>query len=409
MAIQELLAIQSRLLAGVPKKFKRSLYGQIDWEDRLIEITGARGTGKTTLLLQKVAELKRSKIANPLYVTAEDPYFYKNTLYDLAQEFYRQGGTHMFIDEIHRYPPKVSEADWSKELKYIYDVYPSLHIVFSGSSAISLYKGQGDLSRRKISYLLNGLSFREFLELKYDIRFLPVLLEQLLANHVKLSEEIATKYRILKFFSEYLRTGYYPFFREERTELKYFLRVRNVLNVVIENDLPAVSKIRFQTIPKLKKLFAVIATSSPYTVNLRDFLSQLNIKDYETLLNLLYMLEKAELLTLLSSRSKGVKILHKPDKIYLNNTNLMYALDFGQINIGTVRETFFLNQLSYKHTVRYPKTVDFLVDDKWLFEIGGKNKTQKQIAGHQEAYIAADDIEIGFGNKIPLWLFGFLY
>ncbi len=409
MDIQEILTIQSRLLASVPKKFRRSLYHQIDWEDRLIEITGARGTGKTTLLLQKTAEIKRNKNAYPLYVTAEDPYFYKNTLYDLAQEFYRQGGTHLFIDEIHRYPSKANEADWSKELKYIYDIYPSLHIVYSGSSALGLYKGSGDLSRRKISYRLNGLSFREFLELKYNIKLSVLTFENLLEHHTKISEEIVSNYRILKLFKEYLRTGYYPFFREERSELKYFLRIRNILNVIIENDLPAVSKIRFQTIPKLKKLLGVITTSPPYTVNLQNFLSELNIKDYETLLNLLHMLEKAELLTLLSSRAKGVKILQKPDKIYLNNTNLMYALDFGGINIGTIRETFFLNQVSYKHTVHYPKTADFLVDGKWLFEIGGKNKTGKQIAGEQDAYIAADDIEIGFGNKIPLWLFGFLY
>ncbi len=410
MAIHELFEIQNRLIYSVPRKFKRSLYEQIDWTERLIEITGARGTGKTTLLLQKIAELKKNKEYYPLYVTAEDPYLYRNTLYDLAKEFHKAGGTHLFIDEIHRYPQKNKETDWAKELKYIFDTYPQLKIVFSGSSALSIYKGMGDLSRRKISYRLNGLSFREFLDMRFGIKLHSLTLKQILDDNISISERVSTDCKILAFFNEYLKKGYFPFFNVTKNDFKYFMRIRNIINTVIENDLPSVGKIRFQTIPKLKKLLSVIATSPPYTVNLQNFLKELGIKDYEVLLNLLDMLEKAELLILLNPQAKGLKIFHKPHKIYLNNTNLIDALDLAQINRGTLRETFFANQLKVKHKVNVPKNNgDFLIDEKYLFEIGGKNKTRKQITGETNAYIAADDIEIGFGNKIPLWLFGFLY
>ncbi len=400
---------QRDILSRTPAEFKRSLFYEINWEYQLIEIYGARGVGKTTLILQRIRQLKNNRQILPLYVSADDPVFFEATLYDLAEQFYKLGGTHLFIDEIHRYPAKNEKYDWSAEIKYIYDSYPGLQVVYSGSSAIELYKGHGDLSRRKISYKLNGLSFREYLEFNNLLKFDALKLENILAENMKISEEISGKLKILPAFHEYLETGYYPFFKKTRSKKKFYEQIRNIINVVLENDLPSVVNIQYKTVNKLKKLFSAIATSPPYTSQLGKLAQLLDIKNYNFIFSLLQQLEHADLLLQLKQQAKGNKIMQKPDKIYLNNTNLMYALDLGNISIGTVRETFFLNQLNYKHSVYYPKNADFLVDGKWLFEIGGKNKTQKQIAGYTDAYIAADEIEIGFGNKVPVWLFGFLY
>ncbi len=406
--MQVLFQIQNSLLNQIPVKFQRSLFDKIHWQSRLIEIRGARGVGKTTLLLQKVKQLKAAG-ENVLYASADHPYFYTNSLYDLAEEFYRFGGTHLFIDEVHRYIPKTKGVNWSAEIKAIYDSFPQLHIIYSGSSILSLSESDPDLSRRKDTYLLPGLSFREFIELETGKKFPQFDLQDILNNHTGLAEQITKQVKIFPLFRQYLQTGYYPFFKETQSQQLYYQRIATTVNIIIEHDLPAIFDIRYDTLTKIKKLLGAIATSPPYISQMKTLASSLHISDYRVLLRLIDLLDRAELIKQLKQKSKGNKILQKPDKIYLNNTNLMYALDFGGINIGTIRETFFLNQVSYKHTVHYPKTADFLVDGRWLFEIGGKNKTGKQIAGEQDAYIAADDIEIGFGNKIPLWLFGFLY
>ena len=407
--LEKLFERQRHLLRSVPAKFFRSLYNEIDWNYRLIEISGARGTGKTTLLLQRVKELEKDKNLMPLYVSADDPFFFKYALYELAENFYKYGGTHLFIDEIHRYPEKSPNYPWAAEIKYVYDSLPELKIVFTGSSTIDLFKGEGDLSRRKVSYKLYGLSLREFLEFKYEFKHPILSFNQILTNHQAITSQITEKLRILRYFNEYLRGGYYPFFREHKQIEKYYSQIENIINIVIENDIPASVNIRYETIKKLKKLFSAVATSPPYTSNISELSKLLNIKDYQTLLKLFDYLEKAELLLTVRRQAKGNKILQKPDKIYLNNTNLLYATPIAQINPGTVRETFFINQLRVKHRVNLPKQGDFLIDEKYTFEIGGKNKSRYQIAGLDNAFLAIDDIEIGLANKIPLWLFGFLY
>ncbi len=406
--MQKLIERQKRLIKNISLDFKRSLYNNIDWSSRLIEIRGARGMGKTTIMLQRVKELSIQNI-NVLYVTLDDPYFFQNSLYDLTDKFYKYGGTHIFIDEVHRYPSKQKSLDWSVEIKNIYDAYPDLNIVYSGSSILAIYKGEGDLSRRKISYLLNGLSFREYLEFKKVISINHFELNEIISNHESIADDIVSKIKILPLFNEYLQSGFYPFFKETKHTDKFYERLQTVVNLIIENDIPSVAEIKYESIAKLKKLLALITTSPPYTSDMKSLANQLYISDYKTLLKLLDFLDKSELLILLHSKAKENKIMHKPEKIYINNTNLLYALNISDISKGTVRETFFINQLKYLHNIKYPKTCDFLVDDKFLFEIGGKNKTKKQIKKQTNAFIVTDDIETGFMNKIPLYLFGFLY
>ncbi len=406
--MQRLIERQNRLIKSISLDFKRSLYQRIDWSSRLIEIKGARGVGKTTLLLQRVKELKAEN-KQVLYVSLDDPYFFQNSLYDLVDDFYKYGGMHLFIDEVHRYPEKVKNLDWSVELKNIYDSFPDMNIVYSGSSILELYQGEGDLSRRKISYLLNGLSFREYLELKKVYTFEIYPFSKIISEHEKIAEKISSEIKILPHFQDYLEGGFYPFFRETKQQAKYYERLQAVVNLIIENDITSVTEIKYETTAKLKKLLALIATSVPYTSEMKFLSDQLNISDYKTLLKLLDYLEKSELIILLHSKAKGKKILHKPEKIYLNNPNLLFVLGQTDVAKGTIRETFILNQLNYLFNVKYPKTCDFLVDDKYYLEVGGKTKTKKQLGDKEEAFVVADDIEIGFGNKIPLYLFGFLY
>ncbi len=408
LVMQSLFERQKRLIENTSLEFKRSLFENIDWSNRLIEIKGARGVGKTTLMLQRVKELQ-SKGENALYVTMDDPYFFKNTLYELADDFYKYGGIHLFIDEVHRYPPKIKKVDWSVEIKNIYDSFPDLFVVYSGSSILEIYRGEGDLSRRKVSYSLNGLSFREYLEFKEVLKTESSKLDDIVLNHVKLAHEVISNVKILPLFKEYLRTGFYPFFIETKLIEKYYDRLRSVVNLIIENDITAVTDIKYESVAKLKKLLALIATSAPYTSNMKTLASHIYVSDYKSLLKLLNYLEKSELLILLNAGVKGNKILHKPDKIYINNPNLLYVLGDANVSTGTIRETFFINQLRYGHNVKFPASGDFLVDNKYLFEIGGKNKTRKQLADKSDSYVVSDDIEIGFGNKIPLFLFGFLY
>jgi len=409
MAISDLkilFDVQHKLLSKVPHKFQRSLFQQINWENKLIEIFGARGTGKTTLLLQKVKALLPEKA---LYVSADYPYFFNKTLYDLAKDWESYGGKYLFIDEIHRYPAKQSHYDWSAEIKYIYDTFPELKIVYSGSSVLELYKGQGDLSRRKSAYHLNGLSLREYLELTEVINYPELRLEEILSNHLYHTHKITSKIKILPHFKLYLKQGYYPFFTSIGNSDEYYIRLKQIINTIIENDLTSVLDIHYETGVKLKKLLGVIATSPPYTSKIKHISEVLRIKDYRRTLKLIDYLEKAELVLQLKQQAKGNKILQKPDKIYLNNTNLMYALEIASIETGTVRETFFFNQLTEKHRVLFPKNVDFLVDNKYFFEVGGKNKKRSQYENISDLFIVSDEMENGFEHRIPLWIFGFLY
>lgn len=405
--MEKLYEIHNRIIKNTTDNFIRSLFYDVYWDARLIEITGSRGVGKTTLMLQYIKKNYNIDNTSVLYISLDDPYFYTNSLIDTIDTFVKYGGKHLFIDEVHKYIPQFDKSDWSSEIKAAYDRYPNLKIVYSGSSIILLYKGNGDLSRRVSPYKLNGLSFREYLEFNNILTCKTITLNEILENHISIAKEISNKTIILKHFKEYLSKGYYAFSKENYD--KYYDRLRNVLSTVLEVDIPAILDVPFSSVNKIKKLLAVISASAPYTPNLSKVGKNIGITDQRTLLKYLTYLEKAEIINSLLSSAKGSRILKKPAKLYLNNTNLNYAIHRHYADIGTVREVFFYNQVNYNNELTLPKSGDFLVNNEYTFEIGGKNKTNKQIIDIDNAYIAADEIEIGFFNKIPLWLFGFLY
>lgn len=397
---------QSQLLINRTEAvFRRGLYGLINWDYRLIEINGARGVGKTTLMLQRAKDVAAANPQNVLYLSLDDPFFYNHNIIDVADYFLKFGGKYLFVDEVHKYPAKNPGQDWSTELKIIYDRYPDLYVTYSGSSLLQLYKGHGDLSRRKCRYNLPGLSFREYLVWQKHINTSPFSLSEILGKHQSIAPEITEKVRILPLFNDYLKHGYYPYYHEAPEHFCY--RLRDTINVILEQDIPAVASFSYENHSKLKKLLAILSEASPFTPNLTNLRSELFIADQRTLMNYLNALEKAELLNMLEKDTHGMKKIQKPAKIYLNNTNLLYCLFQDKPNTGTLREIFFLNQLKEKHKVRYPGSGDFLVDSKYTFEVGGKTKNTKQIPP-KNGFLAIDHIEQGFANKIPLWLFGFL-
>ena len=306
----------------------------------------------------------------------------------------------MFIDEVHKYP------NWSQEIKNIYDDYPDVKIVFTGSSLLEILNARADLSRRAIIYRMQGLSFREYLAIENGIQ-LPILkLEEILNNHIYVSQEILQSIKPFQYFDSYLKMGYYPFYKEEK-EL-FNQRLTEVVNMILEIELPLLRNLEIAYIHKIKQLLVILTESVPFTPNITKISSRIGINRI-TLLNYLHYLEEAELTINLNTEAGGISKLQKPTKLYLNNTNLMFVLQNEILNLGTLRELFFANQLKYKHSLTIPQSGDFLIDNKYTVEIGGKDKTFKQIEMIENAYVVADDIEFGFGNKIPLWLFGFLY
>ncbi|MCF6241011.1 MAG: AAA family ATPase [Bacteroidales bacterium] len=379
--------------------FKRFLMKRINWKRRLIGIKGARGTGKTTLLLQYIKE-NFGLSDEALYVSLDNIYFSEYKLIDLADTFVKFGGKYLFLDEVHKYP------NWSREIKNIYDDYPELKIVFTGSSILEIDKSEADLSRRAVIYQLPVLSLREYVSIKYGIRHNAYSLAEILENHKEIAREINKTIKPVKVFNDYSKIGAYPFFTE--AELEYESHLQRIINLILETDLPAFNSIDYSSIMNLKKLLLVISESVPFKPNI----SKLSVKigvTRDTLIKYLAYLEKAHLILLLRSNTKGISKMAKPEKIFLNNSNLLFALQAQGANAGTVRETFFFNQLSVFHKVEHPAKADFIIDNTHTFEIGGKNKTQKQIAHIPNSYLVSDDIEYGFKNKIPLWLFGFLY
>lgn len=379
--------------------FKRYLYSQLDWNARLNIIVGMRGVGKTTMMLQHARE--HLPFDNSvIYISIDDIYFTTNSLIDFAEEFNKRGGKYLLIDEVQKY------EGWSREVKMIYDNFPEIQITVSGSSAIEILKGEGDLSRRAIINRLQGLSFREFIELKYQQPFPVWTLSEILKNPVEKAFLIATKIKPIKLFEEYIQAGYYPFAVED--ERNFQQRMMQIINTIIESDIPAVNSIDYNAVLKMKKLLGIIAESVPFKPNITKLANQLSLSR-ETFLKYLQLLAKADIISLMYSLVKGVSALNKPEKIYLNNPNIAYLLADSNANTGNIRETFFMNQLQHIHNVEYPVKGDFLVDETYTFEVGGKNKTTQQIAGIENAYVVADNIEIPVGNKIPLWMFGFLY
>jgi len=398
--MNKLYSLFFQKLSQISIKFVRYLYAQIDWDSRLIGITGARGTGKTTILLQ-YAKLKfpnaRSKV---LYITLDHIWFTNNSLFDLGEEFVRNGGEVLLIDEVHKY------KTWAQEIKNLYDFFPQLKIVFTGSSILEIYKGNADLSRRAVHYTLHGMSFREFILYDKHIE-LPVFeFHQILENHIEFSMLVNEKIKIIPAFRTYLESGYYPYYKEEKKH--YHAQLLNTVNAVLDIDLPAVETIEPFSIQKIKKLLLVIAQKVPFTPNIVELAALIEVnRNY--LLNFLNILEKAQLISLLRQDTSGLRTLAKPEKIYLNNTNINFALENDKPDIGNIRETFFFNQIQSIAKITSSQKTDFTVNDTYLFEVGGKNKGHEQIMNMNHAFLALDNIEYGFGNKIPLWLFGFLY
>ncbi len=378
---------------------RRFLHEKVDWRNRLISITGSRGTGKTTLVLQHI-KTSFDNMDAVLYVSLDNLWFEAHSLTELVDIHYKNGGTHLFIDEAHYL------KNWQVIIKNLYDDYPKLNIVYTGSSILKIDFQSGDLSRRQASYILPGLSFREYLYFE-DIIDVPALpLEMLLKDHRKAAGSIPEDVHILKHFSRYLVSGYYPFYKEVHSG--YEQRLTAITNQILESDYPAVEQINYSTVQKIKKMLFILAQSCPQTPNMKELYAQLET-DRNQGLKMLYILDRANLLNLVSSEKASLKNMARPDKIYCDNTNIMNSLT-ERINVGTKRETFFLNQLrSAGHEVLYPNKGDFFVDGKYLFEVGGKDKSFDQIKDIPESFLAIDDVENGRGNKIPLWLFGFLY
>jgi predicted AAA+ superfamily ATPase len=380
-------------------RFIRSIMDKIDWNDRLIGIRGARGVGKTTLLLQRIKKFL-GNTSEVLYVSLDNLWFAEHSLLNLVDFFVKHGGKFLFLDEVHKYP------NWSQAIKNIYDDFPALKVVFTGSSLLEILNARADLSRRAIVYDIQGLSFREFLNITQETDFRMISLADILENQKDISNEILSKVKPLQFFSDYLRYGYYPFFTEGIARFPY--RLEEVVNLILEVELPLLRNLEPAYVVKIKQLLQIIAESVPFIPNI-DNLSKRIAIHRNTLLSYLHYLQEIQLTNHLHKDISEINRLQKPEKIYLENTNLAYTLAENNTDIGNMRETFFLNQLSYSHTVEYPNRGDFWVDKKFLFEIGGKSKPGKQIKDTSNAYIVADNIEYGFDKKIPFWLFGMLY
>lgn len=386
------------LLKHVSVKYIRSLYSDISWGTRLVGIKGARGVGKTTMMLQRM-KLAFDNPDEALYVSLDDIWFATHTLSDLAQQASEIGVTHLFIDEVHRM------RGWERQIKNIYDFYPALSIVFTGSSLLEIDHSIADLSRRCLMYSLPGLSFREYLG--FEGASLPVLsLSDILYGHATCASGIAEGKDILKLFKKYLRHGFYPFYTTE-TEADYLTRVNNMIAGVIDYDIPAVENVEYATLLKAKQLLTVMASQSPSPLNAKRTAEMLGVTQNQ-LVKILSLLERSQILRLLYYRTqRNPKSMAKPQKVLLDNPSILFAL--GYADTGKVRESFLASMLANSHEVAYPKNGDLLVDNRYLFEVGGAKKSFSQIADIPDSFVAADELELGVGNKIPLWLFGFLY
>ena len=375
--------------------YKRYIYEVIDFEQKLIGIIGARGVGKTTFLLQYLKE-HSLPLSKKLYFSADA--IDLDSLFDIAYDFHKKGGKLLIIDEIHKY------KGFEIELKKIYDML-DLQLMFSGSSALNIDHSKGDLSRRAVLYQMKGLSFREFIELKQNITLPKYSLKELLENHENIAYEINREIKPYEFWDEYIKYGYYPFYFENNSS--YLLRLKETINTVVEVDIPSIFPIEYDKIINLKKFIKLVCLSKPFKINIKELSTKIGIKDYQTLYRYMEYLKRGKIFNLLRAKTKGDTIFVKPEKLYLANTNLHFAY-CDNIEIGTIREVFFMSMFDDER-LQTLANGDFLIDETYTIEVGGKNKSFKQIKDIDKSFVVADDIEVGFGDKIPLWLFGFLY
>lgn len=379
--------------------FERYLINELPWDRRLIGIKGSRGIGKTTLILQYIKKhYQQSNKA--IYVSLDDMYFAENTLLDFADDFVSKGGEHLFIDEVHKY------SNWAVEIKNIYDYHPKLKVVFTGSSLLEILNARADLSRRALVFNMQGLSFREFLMFRHNIKLSSISFEDILSNHTEIALSISKKIKPLEYFEEYLKTGYFPFY--EGNQNLYFKQLQEIINMILEIELPLLRNTDISIVNKIKQLLLIVSKSVPFKPNISSLSNKIQVTR-KTIIDYINYLNDAGIFKVIHKDSFGVSLLQKPEKLYLDNTNFAYMLAQDIADIGNIRETFFLNQLSNKHSITYPNKGDFFVDDKFTFEIGGKSKTNKQIKDIENSYVVADNIEYGYDKTIPLWIFGFLY
>ena len=396
--MENLLLLSQQKIQRTSLNFSRYLLNQIDLNQRLIAIKGARGVGKTTLLLQLAKRYGDN--TSVAYVAMDDLFFNDTKLYDFASDFSKHGGKVLLLDEVHKYP------NWSREIKLIYDNFPDLKIIFTSSSILEIFKSESDLSRRLISYNLNELSFREFLEFERGITVPLLSLEDIILKHNQIVLDLLADFKPIMHFKNYLNYGCYPYFKEKKEF--YHQKLMQTINLIIEVDLLTVQHIDYAHITKIKRLLYVLASSVPFVPNVSKLSESTNMSR-ASLINSLENLKKSCLIDYLQKNKEGIAALRKPDKLYLRNTNLIFALAESNANIGNLRETFFLNQLSFNNTVRLAEKGDFIVNSEFTFEVGGKNKSKAQISGIENAFVVKDDIEIGINKTIPLWLFGLMY
>ena len=395
--IEQLQLLSNQILAQKLPKYKRFLFEKIDFDERLIGILGSRGVGKTTMLLQYLKSIYKER--KTLYIIADHPLIAQLGLFAIADEFQKKGGEVLIIDEIHKI------KNFEIDLKLIHDSFFTLKVIFTGSNAIALDNAKADLSRRATIYKLPVLSFREYLELETGEKFNFFSLEEILKNHTTYATEIVSKIKPLAYFDKYLKNGAYPFYKTSKNS--YIQKLLNASMQILETDLPMIYAIDYDKINSLKKMMIMLCQSEPYDINISKLCGAVELNQ-RTLYKYLWILQAAGLIRMLGAKSSGVSIISKPEKLYLDNTNL-FSIFCNNPKTGTLRETFFASQVSYDHTINYPKSGDFIVDDRYVFEIGGKDKSFSQLKNIKNGFVVADDIEIGVDHKIPLWMFGFIY
>ena len=395
--LHQLLQLSNQIKTQPLPTYKRFLYKEIDFEERLIGVIGSRGAGKTTLLLQYIQSQMQNK--EILYIIADHPAVVQKGLFSIADDFQKLGGEVLIIDEIHKI------KGFERDLKLIYDSFFNLQVIFTGSSAVAIDNAKADLSRRAAIYKLPILSFREYLELETGENFTSYTLNEIVTKHTSIATDIVSKVKPLAYFSHYLKSGAYPFYKDGKES--YIQKLLSASIQVLETDLPAIYNIEYDKINALKKMMVMLCQSEPFDINISKLCGAVELNQ-RTLYKYLGILQAGGLIRILGAKSNGVSIISKPQKLYLDNTNL-FSVFCEEPKEGTIRETFFASQVSYKHSLNYPKEGDFIVDEKYVFEIGGATKSNKQIKGVSKSYVVADNVEIGAFKTLPLWLFGFLY